>query len=170
VRENNPKRHPRTTLGLLIATWFGCGLAPKASGTVGTLGAVPLYLLLANPTHGFGLTGAGYALFIALALPVGFWAADIAGRYYRESDDGRIVIDEVFGFLVTMMFSPGRVSHVVCGFILFRLFDIFKPWPARFFDSRIKNAFGNVMDDLVAGLYSFMVLQGLMRVAPEVFQ
>jgi phosphatidylglycerophosphatase A len=134
----------------ILATWFGTGLSPVAPGTVGTLGAIPLFLLLAPlPLH----------LYLAVTLAVTLLACWVAGRaqaIYNAQDPGRIVIDEVAGFLVTMAASgPPTVTTVVAGFLLFRIFDIIKPFPARLIDRRMKNGCGVVLDDIVAGIYAW---------------
>jgi phosphatidylglycerophosphatase A len=134
----------------ILATWFGTGLSPMAPGTAGTMGAIPLYLAMARMP---------LPLYLTLTLAVTLLACWVAGRaqvIYNASDPGRIVIDEVAGFLVTMAASgPPTVTTVVAGFLLFRLFDIIKPFPARFIDRRMKNGCGVVLDDIVAGIYAW---------------
>jgi phosphatidylglycerophosphatase A len=132
---------------LVIATGFGAGFSPIASGTFGTLVAIPFHLAIARLDPWLQvLTTAG---FCALAM----FAADRAGAYYGASDDGRIVSDEVAGYLVTMLLVPPSVKAVAAGFLLFRILDIAKPWPASYFDRRVHTGVGNVLDDLFAALY-----------------
>ncbi len=139
---------------VLLASWGPCGYAPVAPGTVGTLGAVPLYLLLSL------LPSAGYlAALVALAAASTF-AAHRAGRYWGIADASPIVVDEVVGYLLTMALVPPSWQAVLAGFVLFRIFDVLKPWPASAFD-RMKNGFGVVMDDLAAGAYAWGALRGL---------
>jgi phosphatidylglycerophosphatase A len=133
---------------LVLATGLGSGYSPIASGTAGTLVAIPLYLAVARLDPWLQL------LSIAALIGVAIQAADVAGRHFGESDDGRIVIDEVAGYLVTMALVKPSVLAVAAGFFIFRLADIVKPWPASYFDRRVHTAFGTVMDDVVAALYA----------------
>jgi phosphatidylglycerophosphatase A len=139
---------------VLLAAWGPCGFAPTAPGTFGTLGAIPLYVLLARLPTGAYL--AATFAFAALAMA----AAERAGRYWGIADASPIVIDEVAGYLVTMAFAPFSWSAALAGFVLFRVFDVTKPWPASAFD-RVKTGFGVVMDDLAAGVYALAALQVL---------
>jgi phosphatidylglycerophosphatase A len=97
------------------------------------------------------------AWFTLLLLAV--WASDRAGKIHGIADDGRIVIDELAGYLVTVAFLPFSWSTALLGFVFFRLFDITKPPPASWFDRRMKNGFGVVMDDVLAGLYGALALR-----------
>lgn len=133
---------------LVVATGFGAGWAPRAPGTAGTLVALPIFLALARLEPWLQLLST--AAFVALAIG----AADFAGRHFGDPDDGRIVSDEIAGFLVTMALVPPTLPLIGAGFVLFRLFDIFKPWPASYFDRRVGGGLGNVMDDVCAGLYA----------------
>jgi phosphatidylglycerophosphatase A len=99
------------------------------------------------------------AAFIALAV----WAAGVAGEAFGDPDDQRIVIDESAGLLVTLSLSPPSLATVILGVILFRLFDILKPWPANWADRNMKNAFGNVLDDVFAGIYGLLALELIKR-------
>jgi phosphatidylglycerophosphatase A len=96
----------------------------------------------------------------------GITAADRAGRYYGVADSGHIVIDEVAGYLVTMAFLPRALFPALAGFVLFRLCDVFKPWPARFFDvdPRWKNGAGVVLDDIFAGVWASALTWGALLV------
>lgn len=139
------------------ATWGGTGFSPVASGTVGTLAAIPLYLLLAQLPLG------AYLLVVVL---FGVFACRISGaaeEIFQEKDSGKIVIDEVVGYLVTMIGVPCGWRWVVGGFFLFRFFDISKIPPARYFDQRVKNGYGVVLDDVVAGAYACLALHLLGR-------
>lgn len=142
---------------IILATWGGTGYSPLASGTVGTLAAIPLYLLLA---------GLSLPLYLALLLPFGWFACWVSGKaegIFHEQDSGKIVIDEVVGYLVTMAGVPLSWQGVLLGFFLFRFFDITKIPPARFFDRQMKNGYGVVLDDVVAGLYACLTLHLLAR-------
>lgn len=133
---------------ILTATWGGTGYAPFASGTVGTLAAIPFYLVLAQLTLPlYLLSTVAFTLFAC-------WSAGQAEQVFAEHDSGKIVIDEVAGYLVTMIAAPLSWQAVVIGFFMFRLFDITKPQPARWFDRSLKNGYGVVLDDIAAGLYA----------------
>jgi phosphatidylglycerophosphatase A len=125
-----------------------------APGTVGTLGAIPLWLALAR------LPPAAYAVATLALLAVGIVAAGRAGRYWGVADASPIVIDEVVGYLVTMFLAPVSWQAAAAGFVLFRVFDVVKPWPASAFD-RVKSGFGVVMDDVAAGVWAWLVLRAL---------
>jgi phosphatidylglycerophosphatase A len=142
-----------------IATWFGCGRVPRAPGTMGTLGAIPLYLLVAR---GGQVAVAATALVVTA---LGIWAADVVARDLGKKDPQVVVVDEVAGLLVTMlpMRPPmGDISWraIVVGFLLFRLFDVTKPWPVRGFE-KLPGGWGIVMDDVFAGIYGGCVMVGL---------
>ncbi len=145
-----------------LATWFGCGRVPKAPGTAGTVGAIPLYLLLART----GRAGVGLAAVVATF--VGVWAASVVARQLASKDPQVVVIDEVAGFLVTMV--PVRTlswQAVVAGFVLFRLLDSLKPWPIRRAEM-LPGGWGIVLDDVVAGVFGAAAMLGLraLRVVP----
>ena len=136
---------------VILAAWGPCGWSPLAPGTAGTLGAIPLWWALRDlPLPVYLLT---LAAFIALASH----ASHLAGRYWKVADASPIVIDEVAGYLVTMALVPWSWPAAVAGFLLFRFFDVLKPWPASAFD-RVKNGFGVVMDDVAAGVFSAAAL------------
>jgi len=143
-------RGPAPMIALTWATFFGSGYVPVAPGTAGTLAAVPLWWAL---THVSPLL---YVLATAAVTVTGIAAADRAGRYFGVADSGHIVVDEVAGYLVTMLFLPRTALAAIAGFVLFRLFDVLKPPPARFFDRdpRWKNGAGVVLDDLFAGVWA----------------
>jgi phosphatidylglycerophosphatase A len=142
---------------IMLATWGGTGYSPVASGTVGTLAAIPFYLLLAR------LPLPLYLLATLLFSSFACWVSGEAERIFAEKDSGKIVIDEVAGYLVTMIAVPFSWQGVVAGFFLFRLFDITKPFPARYVDRNLKNGCGVVLDDLVAGVYACLALHLLLR-------
>ena len=142
---------------VLFATWGGTGFSPFASGTVGTLGAIPFYLALAAlPLPLYLLTVTAFTLFAC-------WVSGHAEVVFGEKDSGKIVIDEVAGYLVTMIAVPLGWQAVVAGFLFFRLFDIVKPQPARWFDRSLKNGYGVVLDDIAAGLYACAATHLLLR-------
>lgn len=157
-----PFWHPAT----LIATWFGAGLLPVAPGSWGSLAALPVaWLILA--------LGSPRLLLLAalLALLVGWWAVAHYMRYTVAKDPNEVVIDEVSGQWLTLLFAePSVWWHWLLGFLLFRLMDIAKPWPANLIDRRA-TAMAVMADDVIAGLYAMIGLVlaiyawGIVRVA-----
>jgi phosphatidylglycerophosphatase A len=141
-----------------LATWFGCGLVPIAPGTAGTLGALPLYFAAASLGRGaLGVT-------IVIVTSVGIWAASRVAHDLRQKDPQIVVIDEVAGMLVTMLpMSVVSFRAVAVGFVLFRLFDIIKPWPVQNLE-KLPGGWGIVLDDVAAGFMG-AVLVAILRVA-----
>lgn len=149
------KRSVVDRLAVMFATWFGCGYWPWGPGTMGTLGA----LLLALALHQWA--GAGHSaiavLTLALVLP-GIWAAGRTATVTGRKDPGLVVIDEVLGFWVTLLGAAVWTWKTwLAAFVLFRMFDIFKPWPVRQLE-KLPGGLGIVADDLFAGLYGALVL------------
>jgi phosphatidylglycerophosphatase A len=139
---------------VLVAAWGPCGFSPIAPGTAGTLGAIPLWWALRDlPLWLYLLTVAG-------VVAVAIHAAGRAGAYWKVADASPIVIDEVAGYLVAMALVPWSWPAALAGFALFRLMDVMKPWPASAFD-RVKNGFGVVMDDVVAGVYAWLAFEAV---------
>ncbi len=138
---------------LLLATNFGLGYSRKAPGTVGTLAGVPVFYLVSNCSAKIAI------LLWAVILLAAFWSAAEAGRHFGVVDDGRIVIDELIGYLTTVLLLPFSWSTALLAFILFRFFDIVKVFPANWFDTKVKNGYGVVLDDVVAGIYAAIVLR-----------
>ncbi|OQX09961.1 MAG: phosphatidylglycerophosphatase A [Thiothrix lacustris] len=141
-----------------LAFGFGSGLSPKAPGTMGTLAAIPLYLLLMN----FPLTS--YLLAVLLISVAGIWICGESSRRLGVHDHGGIVWDEFAGFLLTMTAAPQGWAWIVLGFALFRLFDIWKPWPVRAADRQLHGGLGIMLDDILAGIYAWLVLQAVVYV------
>ncbi|MFQ5768370.1 MAG: phosphatidylglycerophosphatase A [Acidobacteriota bacterium] len=137
----------------LLATGFGAGRAPLVPGTFGTLAAIPLHLLAA-----WLLTPFQFILMTLLFIPLAVMAADFAAREIEAKDPGMIVVDEWAGYLVTVAGAPLGWKTVSAGFVLFRLFDILKPFPARRLEA-LRGGYGIVFDDLMAGLYAAMGLR-----------
>jgi len=137
------------------AIGFGVGAFPIAPGTLGTLVAVPIYLLLRDLAPAAYL-GAVAALFIA-----GIGICRAAEQHVGVPDYPAVVWDEIVGYLLTMFLAPPGWAWVLAGFVLFRLFDIWKPFPIRWIDRNIKGAFGTMLDDAAAAVYAFAVLQAL---------
>lgn len=143
-----------------IATWFGSGLSPFASGTAGSLAALPFAYLI-HATLG------GYALFIAslVAFFVGCWAAQQFVNHSGISDPKPVVIDEVAGqWLLLSALFPTWQSYVV-GFILFRIFDVIKPWPVCWADEKLEGGLGVMFDDMLAGFYPIFAFLLVMIIA-----
>ncbi|MEJ7670039.1 MAG: phosphatidylglycerophosphatase A [Casimicrobiaceae bacterium] len=141
-----------------VALGFGAGLARFAPGTIGTLMAIPLALLLRRYTN-----DAGFVVTVVALLVAGAWAAQVSGRNMADADHGAIVIDEVGAFLVVLFFVGDDWLRVAFAFLLFRFFDIVKPPPIRHLDASLKNGFGVMLDDLVAAGYTLLVLALMQR-------
>jgi len=143
----------------LLASGFFSGHIPFAPGTMGTIAAIPLYLLLVGSLQGWWYAGAVVALTV-----VAVWISGLAEKIYGRKDPPQVVIDEIAGFMLTMTAVPPRAMYIVMGFILFRVFDILKPQPAAWINDRMRGGSGIVLDDIVAGLYANIILQFLYRV------
>jgi len=137
----------------LFVTWFGAGWLPGAPGTWGSLAALPFAWLIL--TYG----GPGSLALAALALfGAGCWAADIAARETNTKDPRWIVIDEVVGQWLTLLAAPFTLVGFAASFVLFRLFDIWKPWPIGWADRRLEGGFGIMIDDVLAAIYAAIIL------------
>ena len=145
---------------MLLATGFGAGYLPKAPGTWGTLVALPIHLLLIR------LAPANYALALAGMLVLGFFVAGSAEKIIDRADPGMVVIDEIVGMLITLIGAPHHWLPLAIGFCLFRFFDILKPFPIHLVDQRFHGGLGIMLDDVVAGLYSLILLQLICRWLP----
>jgi phosphatidylglycerophosphatase A len=147
----------RAMRGLAVAIGTGCGagFSPFAPGTVGSLVGVALYLPLA--AAGLPAVGVGVVLLFA----AGVWAAGVCGERYGAHDHGRIVVDEIVGQFIALAGFPAQPGWLLAGFLLFRLFDIWKPYPAGLIDSRWRTPFGVMADDVVAGVYANVALQAV---------
>ena len=132
---------------------LGSGLSPYAPGTVGTLFAVLLYIPLSTlPTW-------GYIAALVIGSIVGIYLCQQTSNALEGHDDPAIVWDEFLGYWLTMLFAPEGWLWIVIGFVLFRLFDIWKPWPIRVIDEKVAGGFGIMLDDLIAGVFALVVLQ-----------
>jgi phosphatidylglycerophosphatase A len=136
----------------LLLSWFGCGFAPKAPGTVGTLGALPFAWVVHASFGPVGLLG------FALVITIVGWA--VAHRYLGgdDRDPSWIVIDEVAGVGLALAAAPLSLGWFAVGFGLFRLFDIVKPWPVSWADQKVGGAAGVMLDDILAGLYAAVII------------
>jgi phosphatidylglycerophosphatase A len=143
-----------------LACGFGSGLTPKAQGTFGSLAAVLPWLVLR------ALPMPAYLLIVLVGFAIGVWASDIAGRILGVDDHRSIVWDEFIGLWIALV--PAVVAPwwaVVLGFALFRLFDVWKPWPIGLLDRRLKGGLGVMVDDVVAGIFAAVVLAIVLRLA-----
>ena len=136
-----------------IALGFGTGLAPLGPGTVGTLLAIPLYVVLRGRFTALEILVLCVALFI-----LGIWACGRTGRDLGVSDHGGMNWDEIVAFLVVLTFIPETWAWQLAAFVLFRLFDIVKPPPIRRIDTHVKGGFGVMLDDVFAAFYALLVL------------
>ena len=137
---------------LLLAFGFGSGLSPKAPGTMGTLAAIPLWWLLAQ------LPLTSYLIVVLIAAVVGITICGRAADQMGVHDHGGIVWDEFVGFWIAMVALPITWQSVILGFVLFRLFDILKPWPISWLDKKVSGGFGIMIDDVIAGLAAAAVI------------
>lgn len=136
----------------LLSLGFGSGLSPKAPGTIGTLAAIPLYLLLSL------LELEWYLLATLVISLLGVWTCAVTSSALDVHDHPGIVIDEFAGFLITMVAVPLSIYTLILGFLLFRLFDILKPWPIGWLDHRVQGGLGIMLDDIVAGVYALVCM------------
>jgi phosphatidylglycerophosphatase A len=148
-----PKRlgfwHPAS----LLATWFGAGLLPLAPGTWGSIAALPFAYLIVTLFGTAALLAATVVLFGA-----GWWAAGAYAEAAGEEDPPAVVVDEVVGQWLVLLAAPPAAGHYLAALILFRVFDILKPPPARQFERNLPGGLGIMLDDVAAGAYGFVVL------------
>lgn len=142
---------------LFIAQGAYSGRFPKAPGTAGTVVGVLLYLALRN------LSLPAYAAFMVIVIAIGTWAAGEADQVLGTKDSPSIVIDEIAGFLVAMFLVPAAWQFVLAGFILFRIFDIAKPWPLHGLQ-KVPGGAGVMLDDIGAGIFTNIILQIAARI------
>ena len=138
-----------------LATFFGVGFFPKAPGTMGTIATIPLVLLLSH----FGVFV--YMGFTILLLPVGIMAAEFYEQDKGGHDHKEIVIDEVLGFLITMLWLPMTWQAILIGFVVFRVLDITKPLFIGYLDKKIQGGLGVMVDDVAAGIVASIIMQAL---------
>jgi phosphatidylglycerophosphatase A len=146
-----------------MAFGFGSGCSPKAPGTLGTLAAIIPYLFLQHLSIGWFLG------VILLSFVVGCWVCQKASEALGVHDHGGIVWDEFVGFWITMIAAPPGVVSIILGFALFRLFDIWKPQPIKYFDEKVHGGLGIMLDDVIAGIFALASLQLLYFCGPEFF-
>jgi phosphatidylglycerophosphatase A len=143
-----------------FAFGFGSGLAPKAPGTFGTLAAVPIYWLIQD------LSWPIYATWLIVTFALGVYWCDRSSKQLGVHDHGGIVWDEFVGYWITMFLAPAGWLWMLLGFVLFRFFDIIKPWPIGWLDRKVGGGFGIMIDDVLAGIYAFIVLQACVYFYP----
>jgi len=138
----------------LLSLGFGSGLSPYAPGTMGTLVAIPLYLLLSR------LELWPYLIVVVAGFLLGIYLCDKTSKALGVHDHSGIVWDEIIGYWITMIAIPAVTwQWILAGFVLFRFFDIVKPWPVKIADKRVPGGFGIMFDDLLAGLYALACIQ-----------
>jgi len=135
-----------------LSLGFGSGLFPVAPGTAGTLAAIPVYLLMAQ------LELSLYLIVTVLMFGLGIYLCGETSRILEGDDHPAIVWDEIVGFCITMIAVPAKLEWLMAGFLLFRLFDILKPWPIRVLDRSIKGGMGIMLDDVLAGIFAALML------------
>jgi phosphatidylglycerophosphatase A len=135
-----------------FAFGLGSGAMPVAPGTFGTLMAIPIFLLI-QP-----LSLSAYLFFVFVFILVSAWASDRVSREIGVHDHPGMCIDEFAGFFVTMIGAPQGVLWILLGFLLFRFFDIWKPWPISWVDEKVSGGLGMILDDVVAGLFAMIVM------------
>jgi len=140
-----------------LSLGFGSGLMPKAPGTYGTLAAIPLYLLMSD------LNLATYLLITCVVTFGGVYLCYYTSKALGVHDHSGIVIDEIAGYLITMIAVPFDWLWIIVGFLLFRFFDILKPWPISWIDKNIHGGLGIMLDDVLAGIFSFICLHALIN-------
>ncbi len=136
-----------------LAFGFGSGLSPKAPGTVGTLAAVPLYLLMSS------LPLTAYIIMLLVTFAVGVYLCDKTSRDLGVHDHPGIVWDEFVGYWITMLAAPAGWLWVLIGFLWFRVFDVLKPWPISWLDAKVDGGFGIMIDDVLAGVMALICVQ-----------
>ena len=149
-----------TRVGLFVATCGYVGYAPVAPGTFGSAAGLALFLLLRQ----WGSPIAEVAAIIVL-LVVGTWSGTIAERHFGGVDPAPVVIDEVAGMLITLVFLPVSLAGAVVGFLVFRILDVIKPWPSARFEA-LPGGLGVMADDGMAALYGNLVMRALIAVTP----
>ena len=147
-------------LGVLCATCAYLGYVPIAPGTFGSALGLVLFWVVRS-TGSAGIEAAAMAVVFAM----GVWSGTVAERHFRGVDPGPVVIDEVFGMLVTLAFLPVNMTGAIVGFFVFRLLDIVKPWPARRFEA-LHGGLGIMADDGMAAIYANLLMRGLIVIAP----
>lgn len=140
----------------LSSTWFGVGLIPGAPGTWGSIAALPLSWYVLKQFGPLELAVVGVVIFL-----IGCWSSGVYARRTNDTDPGAIVIDEVAAQCLVLTAAPLSLGYFFAAFVLFRITDILKPWPASWADQNVKGGFGIMLDDIFAGIYAWALLYGL---------
>lgn len=151
-----------TRLAVLVATAGGAGYAPLAPGTAGSAVGLALYLFTRRWPWLWQIG------LLAVTCAAGLWASGVAARHFQREDPGEVVIDEVAGQLATLCLTGAGVWAALVGFLVFRVLDIVKPWPAGRFE-RLPGGLGIMADDLMAGAYGNLLLRGAAYALPAFF-
>ena len=141
----------------LCSFGFGSGYIPVAPGTFGTLVAIPFFLVLSQ------FSVINYSVIVAIMFVVGIWFCSYTSSALGVHDHKAIVWDEVVGYLITMFMVPPTLLTIGVGFALFRLFDIWKPWPINLLDKNIHGGLGIMLDDVLAGVYALVILHFVLK-------
>lgn len=152
VLETFRKAGPVDKLALVLSSCFGLGLIPVAQGTVATLASLPLVTVIAR----LGPVAGAYALFFFILLAL--WSSVRSAGALQKEDPAEVVIDEAAGLLLTLFLLPATGFNLCLGFVLFRLFDILKPYPIRRLE-KIRGGAGIMLDDLMAGVFGNICLR-----------
>ena len=152
---NKPPVPPQLLLNPahFLSLGFGSGLSPWMPGTAGSAAGVLLFFLLA------GLSWLSYLLVVLIALLAGVYLCDKTATALKAHDHPAIVWDEIVGILITLFMAPKEVWWIVSGFLLFRFFDIVKPWPISLLDRHVKGGLGIMLDDVIAALFALLIIQ-----------
>ena len=158
-------KRQRHIISWIVTTWFGSGLLPKAPGTWGSLAAIPFAVIISVYTCPYALLSGIIALFF-----IGIWTSDKVEKSTKTKDPGFIVVDEVVGQWIALLPLPFLYNIIYPGsyhlyfaiisafaFITFRIFDIWKPWPANYADKNVHGGYGIMLDDVIAGMYALLV-------------
>jgi len=144
-----------------IAFGGGAGLSRAAPGTMGTIAALPIFGLMSQY---LGLSS--FLLCIGFFFLIGIWACSVTGKALGSHDHGGMVWDEIVAFLLVLLFTPNNLIWQAFAFLLFRLFDIFKPQPIRYYDRKLRGGFGVMFDDLLAAAYTLLCLAAWKAFSP----
>jgi phosphatidylglycerophosphatase A len=151
---------PSLWVSIILAAGFGAGFSPIVPGTAGTLVAIPFYYFISR------IPSPVYEVTLVAFFFLSVFVSEKAERHWGKKDDRRIVIDEIMGFLLTMLWVPQSILSIVAGFVLFRFFDILKPFPIRRLE-KVKSGFGVVLDDVLAGAYANITLHVILRILED---
>lgn len=151
-----------TRIAVLLATFVYVGYFPIAPGTAGSIAGLAVYAVF----RAAGVLPWFDAAAILALFAAGTWAASVAERHFEREDPGPVVVDEVMGMLVSLAFVHVGVGGALAGFLLFRFFDIVKPWPARRLET-LPRGLGVMSDDVMAGIYANLALRFVLMVVPD---